>query len=1342
VLRYAFFLLPLLTASPTGSAANTVVCGANASGCSDCGAIGLTLAILSASAGDTIEVCGDFFGGNGLDKNLTIEGVGSGATFNVSNDNSFYIGLYSTNASVTIRNLEFTGHSYSAVINDDATLTVESCTFENNSNYDGPALQSFGGVLNVSDSSFSQNSATLGGAIAMESAEATISTSTFVLNDAHYGGAIYAEDSVVTLTANTFDINDSSLAGGAVYAEFSDLHLEANVFTENTSDFYGGALALDGTPTVLIGNRFVSNVASDAGGGMLVGGSSTVTNYRNLWCENTSDFGGATYLLPNVNLTAKNDIYMLNEALTSGGAYSLDTVDATLVNNHFIGNEALADGSGSVYANEATRFEFVNNLVTDGTTSLIVSASTGLSYSNVDYNHWFESDTSLDASITVGANNGQSGEPVLVNPYPYANADLPDCTIDGFDLTQLRPQPSSPLIDAGSTNICDPTSNMMGCILPATGSLRSDIGAFGGKKADLEWHEDADGDGLIYMLDCDDTDDTVGGTTTWYADQDGDDFGDGSSSIETCEQPTGFVADATDCDDSDPAVTDPQFWYDDVDGDGYGDPSTQVEFCQPPSGASVSNGDDCDDNNSSILSETTWYLDNDGDSYGDPNTSVEACDQPVGYVRNNLDCDDTNPTTVQLFSQWYSDEDEDSYGDPNTMVWDCNQPVGYVSNDMDCDDTDSSITTPNTWYLDDDGDDYGDSSEAVESCTQPTPYVLDDTDCDDTDPSVWTEQAWYTDSDGDGYGADNPVTTSCQPPSGDSVTLNGDCDDTDPAINPETTWHKDKDGDGYGDPSKTSQACQQPPGFVDNDQDCDDDDASIHPNTTWFLDNDQDGYGDPAISQVQCEALTSYVTNHLDCNDADPDQYPGVSWYADADGDEYGDPSSVTDCAPADPTDVLDNTDCDDTDPALNPTTIWYPDCDGDGYHVLEPVTQCEEPAGPCDDGEDPLGDWTTTPPSAPDCDDEDPEQNPSTRWYLDSDQDGFGASGTVLHIGCLTSYTGTENVAPNDTDCDDVDEEIFPGADEYCNGEDNDCDGQNDNDALDAIAWQADCDGDSYLGATEVFACTPTDSICDDGDDPDGGWLESGSTAEDCDDEDPTINPETIWWPDRDGDGAGGEDGDVIIQCEPPGDGYAANDLDCDDEDPLINGYADELCNGIDDNCDDLIDDQSATDAPDWYPDCDGDGYYAERAIPSCVQPPNHCLSSEGPLGGWADTLEDEADCDDEDPEQYPSQSWYIDEDNDGYGRFGEEGALVQCLEPDGYVPNNADCDDKNDQVNPLASEIPSDGVDNNCDEYAAKTWLGGSGCGCTSTPSPIGWWALLLPMLWWTRRSPLQQT
>ena len=62
--------------------------------------------------------------------------------------------------------------------------------------------------------------------------------------------------------------------------------------------------------------------------------------------------------------------------------------------------------------------------------------------------------------------------------------------------------------------------------------------------------QDADGDGVEWIDDCDDDDSSVGAAPTWYADSDGDGDGDPDRSTESCEQPNGFVESSGDCDDT------------------------------------------------------------------------------------------------------------------------------------------------------------------------------------------------------------------------------------------------------------------------------------------------------------------------------------------------------------------------------------------------------------------------------------------------------------------------------------------------------------------------------------------------------------------------------------------------------------------------------------------------------------------------------------------------------------------------------------------------------------------------------------------------------------------------
>ena len=93
-------------------------------------------------------------------------------------------------------------------------------------------------------------------------------------------------------------------------------------------------------------------------------------------------------------------------------------------------------------------------------------------------------------------------------------------------------------------------------------------------------------------------------------------------------------------------------------------------------------------------------------------------------------------------------------------------------------------------------------------------------------------------------------------------------------------------------------------------------------------------------------------------------------------------------------------------------------------------------------------------------------------------------------------------------------------------------------------------------------------------------------------------------------------EDGD--------GDGFSS-DIDCEDEDPRIHPGAPEYCDGIDTDCDGVIDPYSALDAPLWFRDTDGDGFgNSDDTMHACSAPQPGWVA----LGG---------DCDDTEASTYP---------------------------------------------------------------------------------------------------------
>ncbi len=240
-----------------------------------------------------------------------------------------------------------------------------------------------------------------------------------------------------------------------------------------------------------------------------------------------------------------------------------------------------------------------------------------------------------------------------------------------------------------------------------------------------------------------------------------------------------------------------------------------------------------------------------------------------------------------------------------------------------------------------------------------------------------------------------------------------------------TTWYDDDDGDGYGDPADSLVQCDQPDGYITDGSDCDDTDAAVNP------------------AAVE-------VCNHVDddCNGSVDDGLPMYDWYPDWDGDGYGDASATPeeDCQIV-PDHVLNDADCDDSDAAINPNATEV--CDG--------VDNDCDGAADEDDAAD------------------------AVFWYGDADGDLYGDI-TSIHMAC----DAPDNYVDNYDDCDDNNADTYPGAPEYCNGADNDCDGTVDNDAVDGDWYYTDFDGDGY-GAEDSLE-----------------WACDGATNElDCDDYD-----------------------------------------------------------------------------------------------------------------------------------------------------------------------------------------------------------------------------------------------
>jgi hypothetical protein len=355
--------------------------------------------------------------------------------------------------------------------------------------------------------------------------------------------------------------------------------------------------------------------------------------------------------------------------------------------------------------------------------------------------------------------------------------------------------------------------------------------------------------------------------TMWYADTDGDTYGDPGAIQMSCSAPDNYVLNADDCDDTsdtahpggtevcgdgldndcndetdEDAAVDAPTWYADWDGDDFGDPDTSRVQCEVPEGYVADNTDcndaagsahpdgtevcgdgidnDCNDetDEDAAVDAPTWYADDDGDDFGDPDTSLVRCDAPDGYVANGTDC---------------NDDSEDSYPGGTEV---CGDEL-----DNDCNgetDEDAAVDAP-TWYADGDGDDFGDPDTSVVRCDAPSGYVTDYADCNDD-----SEDSYPGGTEVCGDGLDNDCS--------------GEADDA--AAIDASTWYADGDGDDFGDPDTSLVRCDAPSGFVMDNTDCNDDSEYSYPDAIEILGDelDSDCNGEPngfEFSMIPIEEL-------------------------------------------------------------------------------------------------------------------------------------------------------------------------------------------------------------------------------------------------------------------------------------------------------------------------------------------------------------------------------------------------------------------------------------------------------------------------------------------------------
>ncbi|PKN56669.1 MAG: hypothetical protein CVU56_14935 [Deltaproteobacteria bacterium HGW-Deltaproteobacteria-14] len=738
----------------------------------------------------------------------------------------------------------------------------------------------------------------------------------------------------------------------------------------------------------------------------------------------------------------------------------------------------------------------------------------------------------------------------------------------------------------------------------------------------------------------------------------------------------------------------------------------------------------------------------------------QRCDAPVPAPErcdgaSDEDCDGfiDEEDAVDCVPTWYDgDGDGVGVGAPRCLCG----PDGFFTAPLggDCDDAAKKVFP-----------------DAAERCNGA------DDDCDGLtdEPGATGCVDFYADGDGDGFGDPDDVACLCAP-SEPYTRRNGlDCDDTLTAVNPAASetcggadedcdgqtdeegaagcdlFFADADGDLFGDPHSFRCLCApaapfttaqggdcnddatlgaaQHPGLVEAcdgvDNDCDGlvDEAGATGCAPWYRDDDEDTYGlnGDVLCLCGADAVAGYTAERAgDCDDgeaaANPDAVEacdGVDndcddivdeadaegcapYHADRDRDTYGVAEARCLCAPTLPFTASSSDDCDDANPFIHPGGAEVcngldDDCDGS---TDEGVT------GQC------------------------------SPFYKDLDHDGWGRTDDSQ---CLCAPDG-DYTSTRPGDCDDARTDIYPFAEELCNGGvDDDCDGQTDEaGALGCAVYFRDGDQD--------LAGAAGDSLCLCAPEPVARY--TALAPGDCDDAAPSVHPGALeacngvdddcdnqtdevgatgcdpYLRDTDGD-TWGVAGDTLCLCAPAGVYTAAQGGDCDDLEGAIHPARPEVCDGLDNDCNGVADDPGIEGCVVRYRDADGDGH-GKDGDSQCLCGPLGTLTAlhGGDCDDLLGTVNPDApercnhvddDCDGQTDEAGAAgcQSFLKDADGDGFGVAGD----AQCLCQPGPVYRAVvpgDCDDGAIDVNPGEAEV-CNGADDDCDGATDEDGAGG---------------------------------
>lgn len=556
----------------------------------------------------------------------------------------------------------------------------------------------------------------------------------------------------------------------------------------------------------------------------------------------------------------------------------------------------------------------------------------------------------------------------------------------------------------------------------------------------------------------------------------------------------------------------------------------------------------------------------------------DACDCDIdadGIANNNPECPTVTPDNC-LYVE--NPEQTDTNGNGKGDACDCDADSDNVPNNNpgcpEVENPDNCELVQNLNQRDIDHDGIGDAcdcdidSDDVFNNNPGCPLVEPEDNCPYTPNPDQDPLDCDDDFDGDGIVNDSDNCPWDPNPGQEDIDIDGigdicDCDaDDDGILNSGT--------DQYGVACEPVGAPDNCPLIANAGQD-DLDIDFIGDACDCDIDGDNDpqaGFGCPTPANPDCEPYNDEISHfaYEKCGNGIDDNCDGLtdsgtaigctSFYFDNDNDTYGTADFRCLCSAEGKYRAVRTGDCDDNNPDRNP-----------GVQEI------------CNNGLDDNCNGSENDENAVNC----------LNFYYDNDADNYGTN----DFKCLCSASGLYG-ARFGGDCDDYNPAVNPGIKEICfDGKDNDCTGsQNDVGSIGCTSHYYDADNDGYGTSDSLCLCYALDlyratqtNDCDDNDPdvkPAGREICNNGKDDNCDGVQDTQNADGCvnYFIDEDGDGYGAT-GNSACLCGPSGIYTAPAGGDCKDKIFAINPGAEEICNGIDDNCSGAIDENPTTLCP-----------------------------------------------------------------------------------------------------------------------------------------------------------------